>query len=403
VVKSAFALLRLAFAMLGASCALTFPDYEPEGEGSTSTGAGGLGGSGGSGTGGSDSPFVADACTPGTFATGVTPEGKLVCAPIDGATVAAVNASCTVYAGWKDACSGCDDPPTKWGNVSATSCTLGAGNSDTCQSPMLDGQAIQLFGLNTDGVVNNDDKFYYGLSCAAGSSTPLPGPCGPDEFLQGYDGVTTTCVPASGAIMSFVRADCSLYFGMRDGCDADCMSAPQRWGKVGSGSCDLGSGAPNTCTTAMLDGASVELLGLNTSGNPVDGDNKFYAGLHCSAPTPQSSDVPGACPAGELVVGIEADGTLHCASPAPEVAAAFAARCTLYSGWRDQCQSGCLMDGQTPSKWGRVRVGFCTNDQGNDNTCQESILGGVTVDTFGLNTDGYVSETDKFFTGFACQ
>ena len=398
------ALSGLALAVTAASCALTFPDYERETGSSTgTTSVGGSGGSGGSGAGGSDSPFIASACAPGTFATGVDAEGKLVCAAIGDATVEAVNINCTVYAGWKDNCASCTDPPSKWGSVSATSCVLGAGASDTCQVPTLDGLAIQLFGLNTDGLVNNDDKFYYGLTCAQGSSTTAPGPCGPDEFMQGYDGITATCVPASGAIMSFVGDACSLYFGMRDGCDADCSSAPQRWGKIGSSSCDIGSGAPNTCTTAVLDGVAVRLLGLNTTGNPVDGDNKFYSGLDCSAPAPETSDNPGACPAGQLIVGIEVDGTLHCASPAPEIAAAFASRCTLYSGWRDQCQSGCLMDGQLPSKWGRARVGFCTNDQGNDNTCQESVLGGVTVKTFGLNTDGYVSESDKFFTGFACQ
>ncbi|NUO48713.1 MAG: hypothetical protein HOV80_07645 [Polyangiaceae bacterium] len=399
----ALAFSGLALAVMGASCALTFPDYEAEPEGSTSTGAGGSGGQGGSGAGGSDSPFVADACMPGTFATGVTPEGKLVCATIDGATVDAVNASCTIYAGWKDNCAGCDDPPTKWGSVSATSCVLGAGAGDTCQTPMLDGSAIQLFGLNTDGVVNNDDKFYYGMSCAPGSSTTAPGPCGPNEFLQGYDGVIATCVPASGAIMSFVTDQCSLYFGERDGCNASCTSAPERWGKVGSNSCDIGTGAPNTCTTTMLDGVEVQLLGVNTTGNPVDGDNKFYVALDCRPPAAESTSVPGMCPAGKLIVGIESDGTLHCASPAPAIATAFGARCTLYSGWKDQCQSGCLADGQTPSKWGRVRVGTCANQQGNDSTCQDSILGGVMVKTFGLNTDGFVSESDKFFTGFACQ
>ncbi len=397
------ALWGLALAIVATSCALTFPDYEAETEGSTTATTSSSGGAGGSGAGGSDSPFVADACAPGTFATGVTPEGKLVCATIDAATVDAVNASCTLYAGWRDGCAGCTDPPSKWGSVGATSCTLGAGTSNTCQTPTLDGQEVQLFGLNTDGLVNNDDKFYYGFSCAPGSSTTSQGPCGAGEFLQGYDGTSTTCVPASGAIMSFVRAECSLYFGVRDQCDANCMSAPERWGKVASDACELGSGAPNTCSTAMLGGVTVELLGINPTGNPVDGDNKFYAGMSCAAPSPQTTNAPGACPEGELVVGIEADGTLHCASPAPEIAAAFASRCTLYSGWRDQCQSGCLMDGQTPAKWGRVRVGLCTNDQGNDNTCQESVLGGVTVETFGLNTDGYVSEFDKFFTGFSCE
>lgn len=399
----AVGLSALALAVTGASCALTFPDYEAEPEGSTSTGAGGSGGEGGSGAGGSDSPFVADACMPGTFATGVTPEGKLVCMTIDAATVDAVNEGCTVYAGWKDACnSGCLDPPMKWGSVGAASCYVGPGTNDTCQTPILDGSTVQLFGLNTDGVVNSDDKFYYGFSCTAGSTSTKPGPCGPGEFLQGYDGVTPTCVTASGAILSFVSSECSLYFGVRDQCNASCTSAPARWGNVSSNDCDEGSGTPNTCITAMLD-KEVRLIGVNTNSTPVDGDNKFYVALDCRPPAAETTSVPGVCPAGKLIVGIEADGTLLCASPAPEIATAFGAHCTLYSGWKDQCQGGCLGEGQTPSKWGRVRVGACANQQGNDSTCQDSILGGVMVRTFGLNTDGFVSESDKFFTGFACQ
>jgi hypothetical protein len=34
-----------------------------------------------------------------------------------------------------------------------------------CLSSILGGQAVNLLGVNTDGDVGNDDKFYVGFAC----------------------------------------------------------------------------------------------------------------------------------------------------------------------------------------------------------------------------------------------
>lgn len=48
-----------------------------------------------------------------------------------------------------------------------TACLNGAGADDTCSTHLLGsgGSVIRLFGLNTDGDVGDDDKFFYGLKC----------------------------------------------------------------------------------------------------------------------------------------------------------------------------------------------------------------------------------------------
>jgi hypothetical protein len=147
----------------------------------------------------------------------------------------------------------------------------------------------------------------------------------------------------------------------------------------------------------MLGGEAVQLFGLSTGGN-VNDDDKFYVGLRCDPPMPEEGSATGACPPGQLVTGIEDDGAVTCASPAPLVASTFADRCALYFGWRDSC-TGCT---SAPSKWGAVTQNDCTNDLGAGSTCQTATLGGAAVELFGLNTDGDVDDTDKFYVGFRC-
>jgi hypothetical protein len=67
-------------------------------------------------------------------------------------------------------------------------------------------------------------------------------------------------------------------------------------------------------------------------------------------------------------------------------------------GWRDNCD-GCSL---APTKWGEVRPGGCANGAGADNTCQNVLLGTENIDLFGLNPDGTVDGTDKFYLGFKC-
>ncbi|HVY49813.1 MAG TPA: hypothetical protein VHB21_28155, partial [Minicystis sp.] len=72
---------------------------------------------------------------------------------------------CNVYFGWQDSCDGCTTAPTKWGYASDTGCTNGAGANDTCTVASLGGQTVQLFGLNTGGDVDDNDKLHVGFVC----------------------------------------------------------------------------------------------------------------------------------------------------------------------------------------------------------------------------------------------
>jgi hypothetical protein len=366
--------------------------------GAGAVGPGGDGGGGAGGGAGGKAPFVASSCAPGTFAVGLDDlTGELVCGTLDASALDAINAGCRVYLGWRDSCSGCDSAPSKWGHASHGACTNGVGVDSTCQTPLLDGQNVHLFGLSTDGDVNDDDKFYVGLACDEGEPMPSPGPCGPGSFVTGLEGDALVCSQAELAVLGAVRASCELYFGWRDGCDG-CTSAPDRWGRVGPTGCTVGAGATTTCTTPALGGESVPMLGVNTGGD-VDGNDKFYVALRCSEPNPVMGPATGSCPPGQLVTSLAADGTLGCESPAPLVDTLVEDHCSLYFGWADSCNA-CT---SAPSKWGRVRDGFCTNDLGVDNTCAQTVLGGETLQMFGLSTDGDVGGDDKFYVGLRCE
>lgn len=301
-----------------------------------------------------------------------------------------------MYLGWLDECTGCTDAPAKWGYAGASACMNGVGVDDTCTEPLLGGPNTNLFGLNTDGDVNADDTLYLGFQCNEESSATAPAPCEPGDLVSGLSENEVTCAPASGAILEYVRKSCSHYFGWRDDCDA-CTTEPTKWGPASPTDCSTGVGTGNTCTTPALGGETVQLFGLSTGGD-IDGNDKFYVGVRCEPADPATSTAMGVCPPGQFVAGVEADGTLACAAPAPLAAGYFKDHCTLYFGFRDAC-SGCTSE---PAKWGRAREGLCMSDLGADNTCQTALLGGASVELFGLSTDGDVNDDDKLYVGFRC-
>lgn len=92
---------------------------------------------------------------------GIDATGSVICESV----AAYVNQSCRIYVGWRDNCDGCTQVPLKWGSTSAASCENGAGVNNSCQTHALGGADVTLFGLNTDGDVADDDKFYVGLKC----------------------------------------------------------------------------------------------------------------------------------------------------------------------------------------------------------------------------------------------
>jgi hypothetical protein len=255
---------------------------------------------------------------------------------------------------------------------------------------------VQLFGLNTDGDVNDDDKLYTALACAVGSGSTAANPCLVDELVTELMGSNYTCTVAEATILDYVRQSCFVYYGWIDNCDG-CTSAPGKWGRASTVQCSVGAGADNGCATNSLGGNQVEVFGLNTDGD-VNDDDKLYLGIRCVAPPAPGGPVMGACPQNQFMTGTHADGSIECASPAPQVQAYLAANWTFYYGHRDSCD-GCTT---APAKWGWVKDGSCSNGLGANNTCTSAVLGAETVELFGLNTDGDVNDDDKFYVGMRC-
>jgi hypothetical protein len=327
---------------------------------------------------------------------GIDAGGAIVCAPIGGAARDAVNAGCAVYLGQRDSCSGCSTPPVKWGWASGDACANGVGLDSTCAPANLGGESVTLFGLSTDGDVDENDKLYLGFHCGEGSSASAPGPCDPGSFATGVSGGDVTCAAASGEVLGYVGDRCSLYLGQRDECSG-CALPPTRWGRVGTTSCEAGVGSGNTCTVAPLGGMDVRLLGLQLEGD-VDDNDKLYVGVRCLPPDPVTSSGDGACPPGQLVAGIKADGSLLCEGPAPAIAGYVAEHCAFTLGLRDECD-GCTT---APAKWGRARDGACANGTGAGSSCADAALGDQTVSLFGLDADGNVDDNDKLYVSFRC-
>ena len=342
------------------------------------------------------SGVVASECPPEQFATGFDEGGALVCAPIDPAASAAVNQQCSIYLGWRDSCDGCTTAPAKWGATSASACANGAGGDNSCLNPTLGDADIKMFGLNTDGDVDDNDKLYLGWNCVVPEDTHVAGPCPEGTFLWAVAPAGLECVTAADTIAAYAGANCNLYLGARDSCDG-CATAPAKWGHVSSAGCVNDNGVDNTCTAPALGGPNVDLFGLNTDGD-VNDDDKFYLGFQCAGAAPAEEVVDRSCPDGQLVVAIGSDGRVHCASPLPSAEATLQKECRFYFGWRDSCD-GCNL---APSKWGSVSHSECDRGVGANGTCHSVMLGGVAVPMFGLNTDGDVDGNDKFYLGFTC-
>lgn len=104
-------------------------------------------------------------CPSGQYATGITADGKVDCAPVDALAIAYFEDHCRVYLGTRDSCNGCLGVPDKWGSTNATTCQNGVGLDSTCLQTTLGADMVRLFGLNFDGDVNGDDTIYIGLRC----------------------------------------------------------------------------------------------------------------------------------------------------------------------------------------------------------------------------------------------
>ena len=371
-------------------------DGASEGLGGAAAGSSGMTDAGGANDGRTS---IGRACPVGQFLTGIDGAGNLSCADLDVLTRTTINESCSVYSGWRDSCPGCVDPPAKWGWASGTSCQNGSGTDNTCALADLGGVSIQLFGLNTDGTVDLNDKFFTSLHCAAPSGTDqqATGACPTGQFVTGQSGAGLTCTSGPGAVLTYVRAHCSIYLGWRDNC-GNCTTPPDRWGRANDDSCDVGIGPGNSCNPASLGTESVNLFGMNTGG-VVDGNDKFYVAFHCAGAPGDAGPTSSICPAGQLVTAVNGNETIQCASAGAAIERYARQHCFVYAGWRDSC-SACTT---APAKWGRVNDTICENGVGLNDTCSDATLGTESVRLFGLNTEGTVNDDDKFYAGFHCE
>jgi hypothetical protein len=332
-------------------------------------------------------------CPTGQLMTGIGADGTITCTSIDDPSRLAINAGCSIYLGWKDNCDGCSDPPTKWGAVGGTRCIDTTGADDTCTTTMLGSDTVTLFGLNMDGNVDGNDKFYGSLHCGAGDTATTQGTCAPGSARTDAAG---TCTPLSAAVLGYVGTSCYLYMGWRDSCTG-CTDDPAKWGSVNDATCTA-KGTNDTCSTAQLGDDSVRLLGVNTDGDVGD-DDQFYLGLRCDPPPAQDGSTATTCPPGQFAVGTVDDSSVQCASPLPAIADYFANHCSVYFGWQAPC-NGCMTP---PAEWGVASVASCVNGAGSHDVCTMPMLDGQAVRLFGLNPTDDVDDDDTFYVGFSCQ
>jgi hypothetical protein len=101
-------------------------------------------------------------CPAGSVLSGFSANGTPQCTSLG----SYINANCTLYFGWRDSCDGCTSGPSKVGRVSGDDCANISGGNNNCVSVDLGNErGVRMFGFNTDGDVNEDDKFFIGIRC----------------------------------------------------------------------------------------------------------------------------------------------------------------------------------------------------------------------------------------------
>lgn len=113
---------------------------------------------------GANFALSAKGCAAGSVMTGISTAGEPICANLNLLMKDYINANCRIYFGWSDSCTTCTTQQ-KSGWVEAAECKSVAGANGSCSDANIDGTVVKLFGLNTTGDVDGNDKFYVGFRC----------------------------------------------------------------------------------------------------------------------------------------------------------------------------------------------------------------------------------------------
>ena len=407
--------IALALFAVGA-CDGSDPGAEPgDNAGETGTegdtdgdGAGdGAGDGTGDGTGDGDGDGTGDGDGDGDVATGDCPEGEVVvglgdsmpiCGSFEPVARDAMNDGCRAHLGWVDACGDCTDPPQKLGYAGDDGCETVSGGTDTCGSVVLGSAALSLFGLNTDGAVNGDDRFFAGWNCEGGDDqwSQEPASCPDGTVATGLSGAgELICTDLSMAVIEWANDRCELTLGWRDTCE-NCTNVPTEWSTASGISCAPGAGNESDCLIVDVQGADVPLASLGMSGG-VDFNDAFFIGLTCRTSDEDMEDATGNCPSGSMVTGIGDGGVVVC-TPVENFAADYAREhCKAYLGWRDDCD-GCT---DPPTRW--ASAGSLDCGTGSSSNCVTASIDGLSRPLSVFNTDGTVDENDKFYVGMQCE
>ena len=233
-------------------------------------------------------------------------------APLTNAELKAIMASrITLLFGWRDSCASCTSGPAKQALLFDSSCTVSGGDSNCINSG-----GITYGGINTDGTVNDDDRFYMqinanslscGLSSNAACATGNP---------------TQQAIHALGFLC--------VAIGWRDSCNG-CNNSPSKLSEY----CVDSSLSTTVSGTGSLSGS------INTDGS-VNGDDNFYA-----------------------------RGYVHPSAPSQPLLTYVRDNCVITFGWRDSC-NGCS---DAPAKRGTSAFnGGCSGVVGSDSLCVGSFV-----------------------------
>lgn len=154
-----------------------------------------------------------------------------------------------------------------------------------------------------------------------------------------------------------------------------------------------GSGLALTGTTFSLQPgcASGQVLKSNGAGGwqcAVDDNSTNFAQAGTS------------CPAGQVMVGIAANGTPSCSKTL--LGDYVNQNCHLYVGWSDNCTgTGCVY----PTNWTKVRGNACNGGSCDPtaNTTGRSIMNGTGIRIGWVQMGGKVDDNDRFFFAFKCE